>query len=67
MSATILRHREDSGLRKIVRKGRYTSLKEEGYLVISELDGPVSKWLCGQYAEKFALVSLKRCILLHRL
>ena len=55
--ATIPKH---GLLKEVIRGRRSTFLVKEGSFVPPEFNGQRSKWSCGQYAETFALVLLKR-------
>lgn len=57
MGATIPKH---PTLKVKIRQMRYIFLTEEGVFALLGRDESWEKWLCGQCAETFALVLLKR-------
>lgn len=57
MGATIPKHDK---LKEKIRQKRYIFLVEEGGYALLGMDKSWYKWLCGQCAETFALVLLKR-------
>ena len=57
MGATIPKQDE---LKEEIRRRRYTFLEEEGLFALLGMDKSWDKWMCGQCAETFALVLLKR-------
>ena len=57
MGPTIPRH---PTLKDKSRQMRYTFLVQEGFFTLRGLSNCWDRWLCGQFAETFALVLLKR-------
>lgn len=57
MGATIPMHK---ALKEAIRRRRYILLDQEGFFTLRGIDESWEKWLCGQCAETFALVLLKR-------
>ena len=60
MGATIP---QSDDFKEVIRKRRYTFLVEEGFFALLGVYESWDRWLCGQCAETFALVLLKRYVI----